>query len=49
MMRKRTVDNWLNKKVKIYCKNRYEIQKYYNISKLLLKVDNDCVEGIIKE
>ena len=48
-IRKELIDNELNKKVKDYSKNKYEIQKYYNVGKLLLEAGNNYGEGIIKE
>ena len=48
-IKKELIDNELNKKVKDYSKNKYEIQKYYNVGKLLLEARNDYGEGIIKE
>lgn len=35
-IKKEFIDNEKNKKLKDYIKNKYEIQKYYNIRKLLL-------------
>ncbi len=43
------MDNELYKKVKDYSKNKHEIQKYYNVGKLLLEAGNKYGEGIIKE
>jgi len=43
------MDNEINKKVKDYSKNKYELQKYYNVGKLLLEVGKHYGEGIIKE
>ena len=48
-IKKELIDNELNKKVKDYSKNKYEIQKYYNVGKLLLEAGNNYGEGIIKE
>lgn len=48
-IKKELIDNELNKKLKDYSKNKYEIQKYYNVGKLLLKAGNNYGEGIIKE
>ena len=48
-IRKELIDNELNKKVKDYSKNKYEIQKYYQVGKLLLEAGNNYGEGIIKE
>ena len=43
------LDNEINKKVKDYSKNRYELKKYYNVGKLLLDAGKHYGEGIIKE
>ena len=48
-IKKELIDNELNKKIKDYCKNKYEIQKYYNVGKLLVQAGNNYGEGIIKE
>ena len=48
-IKKELIDNKLNKKVKDYIKNKYEIQKYYNVGKLLLEAGNNYGDGIIKE
>ena len=48
-IKKELIDNELNKKVKDYSKNKYEIQKYYNLGKLLLAAGNNYGEGIITE
>ena len=48
-IKKELVDNEINKRVKDYTKNRYELQKYYNVGKLLLEAGNNYGEGIIKE
>lgn len=48
-IKKELIDNELNKKVKNYSKNKYEIQKYYNVGKLLLAAGNNYGEGIIAE
>jgi len=48
-IKKELIDNELNKKVKDYSKNKYEIQKYYNVGKLLFEAGNSYDEGIIKE
>ena len=48
-IKKELINNELNKKVKDYSKNKYEIQKYYNVGKLLLEAGNNYGEGIIKE
>ena len=43
------IDNEISKKVKDYGKNKYELQKYYNVGKLLLEAGNQYGEGIIKD
>ena len=48
-IKKELIDNEVNKKVKDYSKNKYEIQKYYNVGKLLLEAGNNYGERIIKE
>ena len=48
-IKKELLDNEINKKVKDYSKNKYEIQKYYNVGKLLFDAGNSYGEGIIKE
>ena len=48
-IKKELIDNELNKKVKDYSKNKYEIQKYYNVGKLLLEAGNEYGESVIKE
>lgn len=48
-IKKELIENEINKKVKDYNKNKYEIQKYYNVGKLLVEAGNNYGEGIIKE
>ena len=48
-IKKELLDNEINKKVKDYSKNKYEIEKYYNVGKLLVEAGNNYGEGIIKE
>lgn len=48
-IKRELIDNELNKKVKDYSKNKYEIQKYYNVGKLLSEAGNNYGEEIIKE
>jgi len=43
------INNEINKKVKDYSKNTYELQKYYNVGKLLSEAGKQYGEGIIKE
>ena len=48
-IKKELIDNEINKKIKDYSKNRYELKKYYNVGKLLLDAGKHYGEGIIKE
>ena len=48
-IKKELIDNEINKKVKDYSKNKYELQKYYNVGKLLLESGNKYGQGIIKD
>ena len=43
-IKRELIDNELNKKVKDYSKNKYEIQKYYNVGKLLFEAGNNYGE-----
>ena len=48
------IDNEINKKVKNYSKNKYELQKYYNVGKLLIEAQGGekrakYGNGLIKE
>lgn len=43
------IKNEINKKIKDYSKNRYELQRYYNVGKLLSEAGKHYGEGIIKE
>ena len=43
------IDNEVNKRIKDYSKNKYELEKYYNVGKLLSKAGKHYGEGIIKE
>ena len=43
------MNNEFNKQVKDYSKNKYELQRYYNVGKLLLEAGNQYGESIIKE
>ena len=48
------IDNEINKKVKNYSKNKYELQKYYNVRKLLIEAQGGekrakYGNGLIKE
>ena len=48
-IKKELIDNEVYKKVKDYSKNKYELQKYYNVGKLLFDAGKHYGEGIIKE
>ena len=48
-IKKELIDNEINKKVKDYSKNKYELQKYYNVGKLLNAAWHHYSEGIIKD
>ena len=48
-IKKELIDNEINKKVKDYSKNKYELEKYYNVGKLLFDAGKHYGEGIIKE
>lgn len=43
------INNEINKSVKDYSKNKYELQRYYNVGKLLSEAGKHYGEGIIKE
>ena len=43
------IDNEVNQKIKEYSKNKYALQKYYNVGRLLLQAGKHYGEGIIKE
>lgn len=42
------INNEINKKIKDYSKNRYELQKYYNVGKLLSETGKHYGEEIKK-
>ena len=48
-IKRELIANETNKKVKDYSKNRYELEKYYNVGKLLSEAGKHYGEGIIKE
>lgn len=48
-IKEQIINNSIVKKVKDYSKNRYELQKYCNVGKLLNEAGNNYGEGIIKE
>ena len=43
------INNEITKRVKDYCKNRSDLNTYYNVGKLLSEVGKHYGEGIIKE
>lgn len=47
-IKKELISNEINRKVKDYCNNKYELQKYYNVGKLLFDAGNNYGDGIIK-
>ena len=48
-IKKELIDNEIYKKVKDYSKNKYELEKYYNVGKLLYDAGKHYGEGIIKK
>ena len=48
-IKKELIDNEINKRVKDYSKNKYELEKYYNVGKLLFEAGKHYGESIIKE
>ena len=48
-IKKELINNEINKRIKDYSKNRYELEKYYNVGKLLNEAGKHYGEGIIKE
>ena len=48
-IKKELIDNEVNKRIKDYSKNKYELQKYYNVGKLLNEAGKHYGEGVIKE
>ena len=48
-IKKELVNNEINKKVKDYSKNKYELEKYYNVGKMLYEAGKHYGDGIIKE
>ena len=47
-IKKELIDNEINKKIKDYSKNKYELEKYYSVGKLLSRAGKHYGEGIIK-
>ena len=47
-IKKELIENEVYKKVKDYSKNKYELQKYYNVGKLLYEAGNEYGEKIIE-
>jgi len=48
-IKKKLIENEIHKRVKDYSKNKYELEKYYNVGKLLSEAGKHYGEGIIKE
>lgn len=48
-IKKELIENEIHKRVKDYSKNKYELEKYYNVGKLLSEAGKHYGEGIIKE
>ena len=48
-IKKELIENEIHKSVKDYSKNKYELEKYYNVGKLLSEAGKHYGEGIIKE
>ena len=48
-IKKELISNEIHKKIKDYSKNRYELQKYYNVGKILSKAENQYGKNIIKD
>ena len=48
-IKRELIENEVNKKVKDYSKNKYELQKYYNVGRLLSDAGNEYGESIIKK
>lgn len=48
-IKRELIDNELNKRVKDYSRNKYELDKYYNVGKLLSEAGKHYVEGIISD
>ena len=48
-IKKELIDNEVYKKVKDYSKNKYELERYYNVGKLLVAAGNSYGDGVIKE
>ncbi len=48
-IKKEFIENEINRRVKDYSKNQYELQKYYNVGKLLFEAGKHYGDSIIKE
>ena len=46
-IKKELIDNEVNKRVKDYSKNKYELEKYYNVGKLLTEAGKHYGENIV--
>ena len=47
-IKKELIDNEVYKRIKDYSKNKYELERYYNVGKLLSEAGKHYGEGIIK-
>ena len=48
-IKKELIDNEVYKRIKDYSKNKYELERYYNVGKLLSEAGKHYGEGIIKK
>ena len=48
-IKNKVIDNEINRKVKNYSINKSDLDRYYNVGKLLLNAGNQYGESIIKE
>ena len=48
-IKKELIDNEINKRIKDYSKNKYELERYYNVGKLLAQAGKHYGDSIIKE
>ena len=48
-IKKELISNEINKKVKDFSKNKYELEKYYNVGKLLHEAGKEYGKNIIKQ
>ena len=52
-IKKELIDNEVYKKIKDYSKNKYELERYYNVGKLLVEAQGgearDCLKNWVKD